>query len=337
MDGFADLDTRRHSVHCARTRLSAHGSLTSAAYKDCRALIDRNNFTALLPGPGSESCHSTLRRLADKIPLAGNSLATLRVCAQRRFTEPELRKAKGERLWVYQAANSGGGMRTVFAKEHKSLSVNDRLKRTPYLAATAVSQLFIAAHGQVKTVGFSTQWQSQHDPSHPFCFGGAINCSDVDAEARCFAEQRARHFAQTLSLRGLNNIDYLWDGHHLYFLELNPRLSSSMQLYEDVTEEGLFAAHWRACQSSSLDKLELADPSAIRAYAPVYAQADCTLAKGFNQWPEGAADRPDTSSTALELKAGQPLCTLTASGSSAAETLGLLQQRIRQLLKAIRR
>ena len=208
---------------------------------------------------------------------------------------------------------------------------------TPYLAASVVSQLFVAAHGQTKTLGFSAQWQSQHNPRRPFCFGGAINCSDLDVAASCRAERCADYFARTLSLRGLNNIDYLWNGQHLYFLELNPRPSSSMQLYEDVLQHDLFAVHWQACRSSipCVHQLQTKQPTEVRAYAPIYMQTDCSLPAGFDAWPEGTTDRPDTHSARLALTAGQPLCTVTASGDSSNETLTLLQQRTRQVLAAV--
>lgn len=346
VDGFADSDTLQYAGECLRTRLSRCGSLSDDVYQDCQALIEKNDYAALVPGPGVESCQAALEALAAHLPLAGNRPELMRACAQRSSLSAYLQGVDGLKtlpkrdLWVRKPAYSHGGVQAELS-DLTDLNKNGTKSSewTPYMAGTVVSQLFIAAQGQAKTIGFSTQWQSHHNPDRPFCFGGAVNGSDLHQDARHAAQQCADRLSQALSLRGLNNLDYLWDGDHLYLLELNPRLGSSIQLHEGVLADGLFAAHWQACQSlrAFMDEWHAVEPHVIRAYAPIYAQTPWLIPAGFDEWPEGTADKPDLDSAALRLSAGQPLCTVTAQGDSMAEALRLLQWRMRQLIKAVDR
>ena len=268
----------------------------------------------------------------------------MRFCAQRSELSALLQDIDGlkaspeDGLWVWRPAYSSGGVQAELLDNRAAVGEEHDGQLLPYTPACSVSQLFVASGGRSCTVGFSTQWQSCHNPQRPFCFGGAVNCSDLDASACDLAQRCADCLARALSLRGLNNIDYLWDGRDLYFLELNPRPSSTMQLYEDVFEQGLFAVHWQACcaeSASFVDGLRPAKPRLVRAYMPVYMRSSCRIPAGFDRWPDDTADRPDTRCGALRVEAGWPLCTVTADGASSAEVLTLLQQRMRQVFETL--
>ena len=191
--------------------------------------------------------------------------------------------------------------------------------RQSYLPGIARSYLFLANGTRVRSIGWNTQWQSRHDENHPFCYGGALNRSVPDPVADSRVADYAQRLTRALSLVGINSIDYVVAGGEVYLLELNPRISATMQLHD--ADGALFAAHLDACASGSFRPLIPAEP---RAHAVLYAPYPIKLPDRF-RWPASACDLPERSCFSM----GDPVCTLLSAASTPASTLTGLQRDIR--------
>lgn len=198
-----------------------------------------------------------------------------------------------------------------------------------YLPGIAISHLFLATNGQIKTVGISTQWHSVHDTQHPFSYGGCINQSSLTDVEREHIEEWSLALSVDLELQGLNNVDYLWCGKEIYFLELNPRPSASMSLYDSNHSNTLFNAHIHACQGQIVYS---ASQPKSKAQAIIYAQDNFVLGEDF-EWGAAICDRP----LVHRFRTGEPICSIIAQSDNAASTLSLLQYHIRNLLNRIKR
>jgi predicted ATP-grasp superfamily ATP-dependent carboligase len=96
-------------------------------------------------------------------------------------------------------------------------------------------------------------------------------------------------------------------------LEINPRPSATMALYDDDFDQGLLALHIAACHGELPPLARHTGP--IRALRIVYSQSATSIPVGFH-WPEGCADIPNPGAT---IEAGQPLCSLVVQTDNRQE------------------
>jgi len=178
----------------------------------------------------------------------------------------------------------------------------------------------------VRIIGFNTQWCTDHDPERPFQFAGIVNAAALQPAQRHQAAGYVSRLTAAARLKGLNSLDFVCNGQQCLVLEVNPRPSASMGLYDAAFPNGLIFEHIRACQGTLR---HLAPRStAIRAYRIVYAPADLVVPSAFS-WPEWSHDRPFGGT---RIAAADPLCSVTACGSNARQTLSLLERRGKTVL-----
>jgi predicted ATP-grasp superfamily ATP-dependent carboligase len=136
-----------------------------------------------------------------------------------------------------------------------------------------------------------------------------------------------RALAAAFRLRGLGSLDYMLDGERVWVLEVNPRPPASMSLYPEAGGAGVLRAHLCACLH---DELPEPPPSAVCiggteiVYATHALRLDEAGATALASRP-GARDLPHAGT---DFAAGDPLCSVTASGPDAASVkIGLARQR----------
>lgn len=345
VDGFADADLRALPLmrEVLRVPLTARGLLDgSAVLSACCDLHKRHGFTGVVMGAGAEGVVAELDHMFGCI---GNRPQIFSECADRRrlhrvFAALEIPHAaaarqQGDRALpevpeLLKRSGASGGSH-VRIRSDNNTAVDDTEVAEAYLPGTTVSHLFIADGAGVATVGMNTLWQSRHDPTRPFCSGGAINRSMLDTAQRNQAEVYAQRLVRHWRLRGLNCIDYIFSAGQLTALELNPRPSAAMQLY---LSSQLFNAHEAACQGQL--RRHLAPVSRPCAYALVYARRCMRVAKSmFLHSPGRMTEFCDVPLPGTVINAGEPICslrTLAPSFSiSVARVISTLQDVLRRM------
>jgi hypothetical protein len=172
-------------------------------------------------------------------------------------------------------------------------------------------------------LGFSEQWAAPTQ-RQPFRYGGAMRPAPLSEKMATVLAETARRVATASQLVGLNSADFLVDGDDFRLLEINPRPSATLDLYEPP-EGSLFALHMSAC-AGKLDSRAPTLPGAA-ATAIVYAERDTTIPS--IDWPEWAADRPHAGTV---IGAGEPLCTVQASAATATEARQNVEARLATVL-----
>ena len=323
VDGFTDTEVSLLSCRAIRVPLVKGGLDSQSVREVCEDLIRERQFEGAIVGPGLDGHPECIEWLHSVLPVYGNAADVFALCCDRcRFIErlerlniPHPREdSEAFMPTLLKVAGASGGMHVRFGDSDR------HAYQQSYLPGTSVSHLFLASEGNITTIGWSTQWQSRHNVHYPFCYGGAVSRSTLD-EALCSrTEDYATLLAQDFSLVGINSVDYVMCGNDLYLIELNPRVSATMQLHDD--QEGtLFAAHLNACMAMPLS---LPKPQLPRAHAVLYAPYQIAIPDGFD-WLEGTHDIPIPR---VKLEAGEPVCTLTASATTSTATLTRLQEDI---------
>jgi predicted ATP-grasp superfamily ATP-dependent carboligase len=127
-------------------------------------------------------------------------------------------------------------------------------------------------------------------------------------------------------LVGCNSLDFLLEDDRPAVLEVNPRPSATMDLYDRDWRDGLFDAHVRACRGSLPKVFRPMRGKPVRAHAIVYAGVRLRIAPDteFAAW---CSDIPRSGS---DVQIDAPVCTVHAGGVDPQVALRQLGRRRRQ-------
>lgn len=328
IDVYADLDTCAAAVAVTRVNSLAVADIQPAV----DGFIAQYGVGQLVYGSGFEYHPESLVYLARHLTIIGNQPATFArlldkpdfFAALRRLAiaHPETRFVAPETHgdWLVKPSLGQGGVGVCHY--HAGMQTQGVYWQR-YRTGQQHSVLFLAAAGLVNIIGFNRQWAVAVGQL-AFMFAGICNASGLaDVHQRtvlAWLEQLVAEFG----LVGINSMDFIVDDQQLWLLEINPRPSASMQLYD----ASLFARHCSAVQG----ELRACPPApGVSAMQIVYAPKDLTIPAHF-VWPDGCQDLPAAGTQCL---AGQPLCSIMAHSPYARGVYNALLTTQRQLLRRL--
>jgi len=313
VDYFGDLDQARvcetHSLRERRLGYSAAAILETArelaydAVVYCGGLENHPGVVAelardrLLLGNSPE----TLRRVRDPIEL-------LRYLASRGFAAPDTRRS-GDPLpatgqWLLKPARGGGGQGIR------------KWAGQPPLVSQIVQELVDGVSGSASFVADGRRsvvlgWTEQLRAPGSFRYAGNIMPLAGGADAYQEVQAIAEALTQEYGLRGLNGFDFILRAGRSVVLEVNPRYCASMELVERATGVSVFGLHLAACRGELPARLD----QARQVWGKLIVYSKRTVAvPDTTAWLEpGIRDVPHPGEV---IRAGHPICTVIASGST---------------------
>jgi uncharacterized protein len=337
VDCFCDEDTRALG-RCVTVPLRGSGLDRNRLLATLEALA--LSADALVYGAGLEAAPETLDWFSGRMPVLGNRMEVLQLLArpaqffalldeqeirypETRFDTPPGRLAS---QWLVKEAGTTGGTGVRrWGAGVKRPQGEHYFQR--FLDGPVMSVLFIADGRRAEMIGLSRLLTVVAKGECPFLYGGAIAgavLSDHQQEdVRCAVEK----LVQTLGLRGINNLDFILHKGRMHLLELNPRPSATLSLYEPGCEGGWMRRHLDACLGEVPPRPAAGGGQAVHGHRVVYALAGLTVPTGV-RWPSWAKDRPNPGSA---IAAGAPLCTVLASGEGAVQVERQLLARERSI------
>ena len=354
LDLFGDLDTRRA---CARwwpigepERLHIDAERLLAALG---RLAQRADVVGWIAGAGFDGRPELLARGAALLPLLGTQAdGVRRVRDPHAFfayldahgiAHPPVRMtAPADRAgWLLKDAGACGAWHIrrdigAIATEHddgQGGTVAGRRYFQREMAGAPMSATFIANGSDACVLGFN-RLIVRSLAARPFVFCGAIGPLHVPYEVAGRVIVAVRALAAEFSLRGLGSLDFMLDGDRFGVLEVNPRPPATMALYGrgvgHDAPRGIVAAHVRACLHDELGSPMRSGEDAVDAvqgteilFAPrpfwLSERAAAQLAErgGCHDLPYAPA----------HFEAGDPVCSVSASGSDPEQVLELLTGR----------
>jgi predicted ATP-grasp superfamily ATP-dependent carboligase len=186
-----------------------------------------------------------------------------------------------------------------------------------------LSALFLADGRRACVIGFNEQWTAPPPvrPTLPFLYGGAVGGITLPPDVASDVRTRLDALVAATGLVGVNGLDFLLRGRRWLALEVNPRPTATLQLYDADYPQGLFAWHLRACAGELPERA--ARPRAARAHAIVYAPARGYASPAF-AFPRWCSDLPDPGA---QFAPGAPVCTVHAAAPDAARATALVRRR----------
>jgi predicted ATP-grasp superfamily ATP-dependent carboligase len=337
LDCFADRDTRSLASAC-RSVVSSRGIRfdENALLRAARALAPPP--AALVYGSGFEGRAGLLARLARGRQLYGNAPEVVeRVRDPARFfplldrlgiASPEVRLDRPGRAdgWLVKRPGGAGGahVRHAAASRRPADAYYQRFE-----PGRTLSVLFLADGERALILGANRQWTAAARLDRPFLYGGAVGGVSLPRAVDRDIHRRLDALVAATGLVGLNGLDFILQGNRWLALELNPRPTATMELYDPDYPRGLFGWHLRACRGRL--PAGPAAPRARRAHAVVFAAAPGRAA-GL-KFPGWCRDVP---MPGVRFGRGDPLCTIHAVARTGVDALALLRRRHARIERMLR-
>ena len=361
LDLFGDRDTQRAASAWLPIGAPASLQIDAAALLDAlEALAHRGDVAGWVAGAGFEGRPDLLAQGAARLPLLGTAGADqrrvrdpatffgfLKACG---FSYPAVRHTvSGDpHGWLVKDAGGCGGwhIRRASAAEPAAVSPGHYLQREA--RGVPMSATFVANGRDAVLLGFNEQIVRPLG-ARPYVYAGVLGPVSVAADVAREVGAVVRACAEMFALRGLASLDFLLDGERVLVLEVNPRPPASLALYARAGDRGVLGAHLRACRDGVLPHgpaLERpgggqvgAAPPASSAevqgseivFAPRALQLDADLAARL----ERLADTHDLPRAATDFAAGDPVCSVSARGATAAAVKAELARRRDALLRTL--
>ncbi|MGZ5526756.1 MAG: ATP-grasp domain-containing protein, partial [Methylomonas sp.] len=236
--------------------------------------------------------------------------------------------------WLVKLMQGQGG--AGIKRYHRGSEAKESVYWQRFQSGTSCSVLFLADGQQAQVVGVNSQWHIRLSEAQEFVFSGVANNADLPDKHKAQVAGWLKQMVPAFGLKGLNSLDFIVTDVDCYVLEINPRPSASMQLYDqDLLVKHMQSSVGTASVSYPLitERLKIPPQS---GYQIVYAEQDVIIPSQF-EWPPWCMDLPKAGD---RCRAGQPICSIIAhqnNSQSVAEQLRTKQQLIISKLKGFDR
>ena len=336
LDLFGDADTRRVSERWRS--IGATGSLQNdgARVLDALQAMARQGGDAVIgwiPGSGFEGRPELLDAGAQLLPLIGTPADAVRrvrdpgeffgALAAHGIAHPPMRAdapadAEG---WLLKDARGCGGWHirhAAAARDAAPASASFYFQRA--MPGVPMSATFIANGDRAMLLGIN-ELIVRPFGARPHVYGGCIGPVAVTADLARRIGDAARVLSAEFGLRGWCSLDFICDGDAIGVLEVNPRPPASLSVY---AQRGLIDAQLRACLHAELPPAGAFAPRRVGGSEIVYAKRSLTLDQIGAQHLAHRPDVHDLPVAGARFAAGDPICSLSATGDSAAQVRALL-------------
>jgi len=357
LDLFGDADTRRACAEWfaigrpGTLQIDAEVFLSALA-----ALARRGDVAGWIAGSGFEGRPEPLERGAALLPLIGTAASAVRRVRDPQtffgfldaegIPHPVVRMTTpGDNAgWLVKDTHGCGGwhIRRLAPVGSEPPPAHDDaghdIEAHRYfqreMQGTPMSATFIANGHDACVLGFN-QLIVRRFGVRPFVFCGAVGPVALPSGMANRITASVRALAAEFSLRGLGSLDFMLDGDAFGVLEVNPRPPASLALYVRMPADAREAAckpvasHVRACLQGELPQRTARgsngfESETVRGTEIVFASRPLQLDDAGALRLATRAACHDLPFGATRFEAGDPICSVSASGADAEHVYALL-------------
>ncbi len=332
LDAFGDRDTAA-VARCVPVGLDAGVGVSAKRVRNALATLALPSPPAIVIGGGLDRqpwFASTLRRFgnvfandADIVRALKDPLLAAECLGAWGWQVPETRleRPADVRGWLRKEIGGAGG---VHVHRTETVGGAPRTFHQREIAGVPMSVTFLADGERVRILGVN-RLLVEPVGNAPFCYAGVISGADLSASRFSELHDRIARMVRLTALRGLNGLDFIDDGTALWALEVNPRPPASFELYDDLADDGLVAAHIRSF--AALPALGPAPVATSRGIAIVYASADTPIDRTVT-FPAWCRDIPQPGQT---IPRGAPIVSVSASAATPSAVEKTLRTRLAEV------
>jgi uncharacterized protein len=337
MDAFCDVDSQKLAKKTILIPL-INGQLDAQSLLEQLLKLDLSAVFGLCYGAGFEAQTELLSQLTVHVKVIGNVASVVKNvnniqgffqhcdALKMRYPKTQFERPRSSINWLQKQIGGSGGAHIRPALP-LDLPANDAIYYQQLQAGTPISCLFLAAKNNTQVIGFNEQLCNS-TAILPYRYGGLVSHALLPEKVKIAIEQFVQGMTKIYGLVGLNSADFIVDNEDIYALEINPRLSASLDCYK-AKKGDLFAAHVAACAgdlSAELKDWPIVDKQS-RAHFVVYAHEPVTVPPNMC-WPEWVRDIP---LAGTDIAAGEPICTVLADARTAKRAKQKLFLHVRDL------
>lgn len=330
LDYFADSDQPAEARSLSLSRdFNLHPNLKNLA-RAAKSLLDDADAVTFASGIENEP---QLARLAGQEKHLGNSpqtiedvrnpqkLAAALECTGVHIPETfsgkyELSRLNSEKkhVWLRKNLRKGAGTGVRYWKGKSPLRRGEILQR--FIPGALASAAFLADGRSARLLGMTTQYagiKALNARRFEWCGNVApFICPEVARKI----EQAANALAEKFGLVGINGIDFVINEGMPFLLEVNPRYTASVELFEMAAGFNAFELHARACRGDLPQINTVTDEKRYWGKGILYAQQDFYAPDTASWQGRGIKDIPHRGEF---IQCGAPVCTVYANAVSPCE------------------
>ncbi|PQO33901.1 hypothetical protein C5Y97_16915 [Blastopirellula marina] len=338
-DMFADLDTCQ-VAQASRLRRYPWAALSWLHESE----VDAWCYTG-----GMENYPRLIQRMASERPLLGNSSETLRkvrdpfrlahLAKEHGFLFPETRRSlaasSGDR-WLVKPFRSAGGLQIRRCRDEPFVGQHAYVQRE--MEGTPMSLAVLSTSRQWTIMGVSQLLVgTKYGAPGEFIFAGAITTSLEEMGCGDELKEIIAAIHNDANLVGLWGVDFLLADRPIV-LEVNPRWTATMPLYERVDDASLMSYHMAACREQTLIERSVKSMR-VSGVAILYSAREfildearlAQLSNVFDLSREASLAKPEIADIPVlgtRIEVGHPICSVYADGGTSHEVEQRLQERI---------
>lgn len=338
IDIFKDIEIQLLAKQSYQVTLE-NGTVNMVSFKSVLAQINWQYVDGFVYGSGFETAPELLDLVKSYTEVLGNTreavtslkrlpnyFELLHQC-QINYPAIQVSTLADASGWIEKHIAGAGGMHIRLAKQgqlpHKDGYFQYQMTGEP------ISALFLADGENARLIGFNKQYLAPND-EFPYRYGGAVSNVLLPQKVKEILFGVVQTLTNRLGLRGLNSLDAIVEQENVWVLEVNPRLSATVALYEAENQhESLLAWHIAACHGQ-MPLISLKSQS--KATAIVYAELALQIVEDF-EWPDWVNDIPVKGS---KIAYDAPVCSVLAEARTAVLAEDLLKERVNMIKTKIR-
>jgi methenyltetrahydromethanopterin cyclohydrolase len=290
IDCFADVDTFRYAKKVVRVDSLSIENLTLALEQ-----LSDFEIAGIIYGSGFENHVESLYFLESRFEIFGNSAAAFKRVQNKReffaaldfleipYPETHFDFPTTKKNWLSKPLNGQGGA-----------GINSQ-KMDIYWQQFCEGKSGSVLFSNTEIIGFNTQWTHGD-----FLFAGISNHCDLSNSQKNQLQSWVQKLVSHFDLRGFNSLDFIYTKTEVFVLEINPRPSASMQLY---------------------------DTPFFSAVEIIFAPHSLIIPNYFN-WSENCHDLPHSG---VIIPKNSPICSMIARGMQPESALKKLKINIQKL------
>jgi len=211
-----------------------------------------------------------------------------------------------------------------------------------YIQGTSCSALYVGNHGRSRLLGVTRQLVGEswlH--AKPFQYCGSVGPLTLEKDLESVFVELGQALVEGFTLRGLFGVDCLLRDGVPYPVEVNPRYTASVEVWEHATRQSAIELHVRAFNSGLIPAI-LTESDALSQKCAVgkailFARNDLVMPKdgpwreSFDQSVGELREFADIPHPGCVIKKGSPIVSVFARAKSAEACDDALKQRVAKL------
>lgn len=332
VDGFADTDTREVCHECWCLPLQNGEFVDSKIRCVINKLHQTYPHAKVLLGAGAEFITLYVKDVVGW-SLCGNSQEVIQKAVEPKlffkelqalgipFPESQYKPPQDTQEYLCKIPGKCGG-----AGVFRAACLNHYGYWQKEIAGVALSALCATDTVDYQLIGINQQFSKALSPELPYMYQGAMANYEIEDNYIYKINSYLKNIIYNFKIIGVFSLDLILNEQQLFVLEINPRVSATYELYEQINPNvNLVDAHIRLCEGERLSDLRLRSNQC--AYRVVYADQDFTVPEQI-QWPHWVKDKPEP----LRLvRCNEPICTVHSLDSK--DPIRLVEQRENEILR----